>query len=169
METLTIWLFDSADGAELAAERLKSLARNRLITVHDAAIVAWREGKDKPKLRQLHNLAGRGALTGAFWGMLFGLIFLVPLIGAALGAATGALGGSLSDYGIDDDLIRQVRAEVTEGTSALFVLSSGAVIDKVRDAFGGQARPELIFTNLSEEQEKTLRDTFTTEQETETK
>ncbi|GAA4547427.1 DUF1269 domain-containing protein [Amycolatopsis samaneae] len=169
MQTLTIWLFDSAEGADRAAESLKTLAGKRLITVHDAAVVSWREGRDKPKLRQLHNLTGRGALSGAFWGMLFGLIFLVPLLGAALGAAAGALSGSLSDYGIDDDMIRQVRAEITEGTSALFVLSSGAVVDRARETFAGQARPELIFTNLSAEQEKTLRDTFTTEQETGTR
>lgn len=163
MDTLTIWMFRSADGANRAAETLKDLAKNKLILVQDAATVSWPKGVAKPKLRQLHNLAGRGALTGAFWGMLFGLIFLVPLLGAALGAAAGAVGGWTSDYGIDDDMIQQVRQQVTEGTSALFLLSSGAVIDKVRDAFAGQETPELIFTNLTAEQEKALRETFLSE------
>ncbi|EME54232.1 DUF1269 domain-containing protein [Amycolatopsis decaplanina] len=168
MDTLTIWMFNSADGADHAAETVKSLAKRQLISVHDAATVSWPKGASKPKLRQQRNLAGHGALTGAFWGMLFGLIFLVPLLGAAVGATAGTLGGLASDYGIDDDLIRQIRGEITEGTSALFLLSSGAVIDKVRDAFAGQERPELIFTNLTPEQEKALRETFTTEKEFQT-
>jgi uncharacterized membrane protein len=41
----------------------------------------------------------------------------------------------------------------------LFVLSSGAVIDKVHDAFEG-ANAELIQTNLSDEDEAKLREAF---------
>lgn len=163
MATLTIWRYNSAGGARRAAETLETLAKSELITVLDAAIVWWDEGAKKPKLRQLHNLAGRGALAGAFWGMLFGLIFLMPLVGAAIGAAGGALGGSLGDVGIDDDLIKRIRDQITPGTSALFVLSADAVIDKVRDAFAGQEKPELMFTNLSADQEHALREVFAEE------
>jgi uncharacterized membrane protein len=92
--------------------------------------------------------------------MLFGLIFFVPLLGAAIGAATGALAGSLTDVGIDDGFVNRVRDQVTPGTSALFLLSSDAVVDKVKQAFAGMERPELIFTNLSEEQEAALREVF---------
>ena len=159
MGTLTVWKFDTADGAEQATATLQGLAAKHLITIHDAATVTWENGKKKPKTRQLHNLAGAGALGGAFWGMLFGLIFFVPLLGAAIGAASGALAGSLQDVGIDDGFINRVRDEVTPGTSALFVMSSDAVMDRVRDAFAGQ-RPELIFTNLSGEQEAAIREVF---------
>jgi uncharacterized membrane protein len=127
--------------------------------VHDAAVVEWEEGRKKPKTRQLNNLAGAGALGGAFWGMLFGLIFLVPLLGAAVGAATGGLSGALADVGIDDKFIERVRDQVTPGTSALFVMTSEAVLDKVREAFRDD-RPELIFTSLSDEQERALADVF---------
>ncbi len=161
MATLTIWRFGTADGADRAAATLENLAKSALLTLHDAAIVSWPEGHKKPRIRQLHNLAGRGALTGAFWGTLLGLLFLVPLLGAAVGAATGAAAAGLSDIGIDDDLVRQVRARVTPGTSALFVLSSDAVIEKVRDAFAGPVPPELMFTNLDAAQEQRLRELFT--------
>jgi uncharacterized membrane protein len=167
MAVLTIWRFDTASGAQRAVQTLESLARSQLITLHDAAVVWWEEGSRKPRLRQLHNLAGRGALTGAFWGMLFGLIFLMPMVGAAIGAAGGAIGGSLADMGIDDDLVRQVRSQVTPGTSALFVLSSDAVLDRVRDAFAGRETPELMFTNLSTEQENALREVFAADLEPE--
>src|SRR3712207_6029081 len=119
MATLTVWKFDHAGGADEAVATLKGLADQRLITIHDAALVTYPEGAKKPKTRQLNNLAGAGALTGAFWGMLFGLIFFVPLLGAAVGAAAGALGGALTDVGIDDKFIKAVRSEVTPGTSAL--------------------------------------------------
>ena len=162
MGTLTVWKFDSAGGADEATNILRDLASKQLITLEDAATVRWDEGKKKPKTRQLNNLTGAGALGGAFWGMLFGLIFFVPLLGAAIGAASGALGGALSDVGIDDDFINRIRDEVTPGTSALFLMSSGAVVDKVRDSFGG-AHAELVFTNLSEEQEQALRAAFAEE------
>ena len=159
MATLTVWKFNTASGAEEAEATLRSLSKQELITLHDAAIVTWEEGKKKPKTRQAANLAGAGALGGAFWGLLFGLIFFVPLLGMALGAATGALTGSMTDVGIDDDFINSVRSQVTPGTSALFVLSSGAVLDKVVDAFEGRAG-ELIQTNLSDAEEAKLREVF---------
>ncbi|TWP47030.1 DUF1269 domain-containing protein [Lentzea tibetensis] len=159
MATLTVWRFDDPAGAEDAAETLRALAKEELITVHDAATVSWPGNAKKPKTRQMHNLAGAGALGGAFWGTLFGLIFLMPLLGLALGAATGAVAGSMGDVGIDDDFIKRVRDEVTPGTSALFALTSNAVVDKVHEAFE-HSTGELLFTNLSSEQENALREVF---------
>jgi uncharacterized membrane protein len=160
MATLTAWKFDSSTGADEASETLQRLASQELIKIHDAATVSWEQHAKKPKTRQLNNLAGAGALGGAFWGMLFGLIFFVPLLGAALGAATGALTGSLSDVGIDDGFINRVRDKVTPGTSALFLLSSDAVVDKVKEAFADQHRPDLLFTNLNDKQEAAIREVF---------
>ena len=70
----------------------------------------------------------------------------------------------MADAGIDDDFVRQVRQEVSPGTSALFVLTTDAVPDKVREAFvdsGLHAR--LIHTNLTHEQETALREAFAEE------
>jgi uncharacterized membrane protein len=160
MATLTVWKFDTPGGAEAASQTLQELARGNLLTLHDAATVTWEQGTKKPRTRQLANTTASGALGGTFWGMLFGLIFFVPLLGAAIGAATGALAGSLSDVGIDDSFINKVRDQVTPGTSALFVLTSDTVVDKVHAAFAEEAPAELLFTNLSDEQETALRDVF---------
>jgi uncharacterized membrane protein len=65
----------------------------------------------------------------------------------------------MADVGIDDDFIESVRDKVTPGTSALFLMTSDAVQDKVRDAFAGH-HPELIETNLSDEEEAKLREVF---------
>jgi uncharacterized membrane protein len=159
MATLTVWKFPTALGADEAEFKLKSLQAERLITVHDAAVIRWEEGAKKPKTRQLANLTGSGALSGSFWGLLFGMLFFVPLLGMAIGAATGALAGALTDVGIDDDFIKSVRDKVTPGTSALFLLSSDAVMDKVHAEFVG-TEAELIQTNLSDEQEAALREAF---------
>jgi uncharacterized membrane protein len=159
MATLTVWKFPTTDGADRAVSTLQSLEKQQLINLHDAATVSWEPGAKKPRTNQLHNLVGSGAMGGMFWGMLFGLIFFVPLLGAALGAAMGAASGSLVDVGIDDDFIKRVRNEVTPGTSALFAMTSDAVLDKVHDAFSGD-QAELIQTNLSSDQERALREVF---------
>jgi uncharacterized membrane protein len=160
MATLTVWKFESTDGAESAERALLQLRQSGLISVHDAATVTWEADKKKPKTRQLNPTTSSGALGGSFWGLLFGLIFFVPLLGAAVGAASGALAGSLTDVGIDDNFINRVRDQVTPGTSALFLLSSDAVIDRLRDAFTADDKPELVYTNLSSEQEAALREVF---------
>jgi uncharacterized membrane protein len=79
------------------------------------------------------------------------------------GAAMGAFIGSMAEVGINEDFIKEVRQKVTEGTSALFALTSGAtapekIIDELR-----QYDFEIILTNLPEEQEKKLREAFAQE------
>jgi uncharacterized membrane protein len=162
MATLTVWKFDTPDGAQTALDTLEQLQKQELIQVLDGAVVTWPPDKRKPKTHQMHNLTGGGALGGAFWGFLFGLIFFVPLIGLAIGAGMGAMMGSMTDVGIDDDFVKGVREKITPGTSALFVMTAGAVMDKVHDAFRG-THPELIQTNLSDAQEAKLREAFAEE------
>jgi uncharacterized membrane protein len=159
MATFTVWKFATAEGAERAEATLETLAKEQLIEIHDAAVVSWPEGKKRPKTRQLNSPTVAGALGGSFWGLLCGLIFFVPLLGLAVGAAAGALGGALTDVGIDDDFIASVRNEVTPGTSALFLMTSGAVVDKVEEAFAGQ-HAALVHTNLSDSEEAALREAF---------
>ena len=162
MATLTALKFDTPTGAEQMLDKIKSMQKMQLITLQDAAIVTWPEGRKSPKTKQLTNLAGLGALQGAFWGMLFGLIFFVPFFGLAVGAAFGAIGGKMADYGIDDDFIKSCRDQVTEGTSALFLLTSDAVQDKVAEELKG-TQFELIASNLTNEQEEELMASFSEE------
>ncbi|MBV9384205.1 MAG: DUF1269 domain-containing protein [Streptosporangiaceae bacterium] len=159
MASLTVWKFQSPYGADEALDKLQGLQARQLIQVLDAAVVSWEPGRGKPKTRELHDTTKGGALGGGFWGLLFGLIFFVPLLGLAIGAGMGALLGSLSDVGISDSFIKSVREQVTPGTSALFLLSSDAVIDRVRDEFK-DTQAELISTNLSSDQEAKLREAF---------
>jgi uncharacterized membrane protein len=66
--------------------------------------------------------------------------------------ATGALAGRLSDYGIDDDFIKSLAAEMQPSSSAIFALVRRATVDKVEPEvakFGGK----LLHTSLSKEAE----------------
>jgi uncharacterized membrane protein len=89
--------------------------------------------------------------------MLFGLLFFIPFLGLAVGAAAGAIAGGMSDVGIDDKFIKQVGESITPGTSALFLLVSGTVLDKVAEQTK-DLKYEVLQTNLSGENEQKLRD-----------
>ena len=160
MATLSVLKFNDPHGADRVLLALQGLQEQQMITLEDAAVVSWPQENKKPNTRQLYSTGSAGALGGAFWGFLIGLIFFVPFLGAAMGAGMGALSGSMADVGISDDFIKQVREKVTNGTSALFALTSGATApDKVVDELK-QYDFEIISTNLPEEQEQRLREAF---------
>lgn len=162
MTTLTVWKFNSAEGAEEFLAKLVPLQKQHLIKIKDAATVSWADGKKKPKTKQAVNLVGLGALDGAFWGLLFGIIFFCPILGVALGSAMGAMSGSLRDYGINDEFINEVKKKVTQGTSALFLFTEEVTLDRVTEAIGSSSA-ELIQSNLSSEQEAKLKEHFSPE------
>jgi uncharacterized membrane protein len=58
------------------------------------------------------------------------------------------------------DFIDRVWGEATEGTSALFLLSENAVVERVSEGFRQLPPHELITSNLSAEQETRLQDVF---------
>lgn len=159
MATLSVLKFNDANQADEVLGTLQELQKQQMIRVVDAAVVRWPEGDKKPKTEQLTSLAGAGALSGGFWGLLFGLLFFVPFVGLAIGAAFGALGAHFADIGIDDKFINSVKSQVTPGTSALFLMSDGAVADRVVDALKG-TEFEVIATNLSNEEEAKLKEMF---------
>ena len=159
MNTLTVLKFSTPEGAQDMLNKVYEMQNQELITVIDAAMVTWPDGRKTPKTKQAVNLTGAGAMDGAFWGMLFGLLFFVPLFGIAVGASMGALTGRFADYGIDDNFIKRIRKEVEPGTSALFLMTTNAVVDRVIDELKDREF-ELVSTNLTTEQEDELRSAF---------
>ena len=159
MNTLTVLKFSTPEGAQDMLNKVYEMLNQELITVIDAAMVTWPVGRKTPKTKQAVNLTGAGAMDGAFWGMLFGLLFFIPGFGLAVGAAMGALSGHFADYGIDDNFIKRIRKEVEPGTSALFLMTTNAVVDRVIEELKGREF-ELVSTNLTKEQEDELRNAF---------
>lgn len=160
MSALTVWKFNNAEGADNALTKLQNLQKQQVIQVLDAAIVSWPQGRKRPKTYQAMDTVGAGALGGAFWGMLFGILFFTPLLGLLVGVAAGAISGKFTDYGINDSFIKELQSKVTEGTSALFLLTGQVTVDKVEAAFAQDEKGELIQSNLSTEQEAKLREDF---------
>ena len=158
MARFTAFRFDTVDGADNVLGVISMLQEQELIAILDAALVSWPKGKTRPRTRQVVWPTRTQLLDGTFWGMLFGLIFFVPVLDTRR-AETDRLTSALSDVGIDDTFIYQVRSRLTEGTSALFVLSQDAVMDRINDASKGK-KPDLIAINLPRDEEMKLRNLF---------
>jgi uncharacterized membrane protein len=158
MSDLIVLAFDNEDGAIQMRDKLGALQKQQIIQLEDAAVVIRRQD-GKVKVKQAVSLVGAGALGGAFWGMLIGLIFWMPWLGLAMGALGGALGGKFTDIGVDDKFIKEVGNTIDPGHSALFLLVSKAVEDKLADELQG-TQATVLQTSLSNEQEAKLRELF---------
>lgn len=164
MSDLVVLDFDGVETADAVLTKLRLLRKQELIDLLDAVVVIRPEGGDI-QIKQSVNMTAVGAAsglsTGALVGALAGLLVLNPLGGMALGgmagAAMGALGGRLSDFGINDDFIREVGQTIAPGTSALFVLVAKATPDKVIAEIR-EHNPRVLRTSLSNEQEDALRE-----------
>lgn len=76
-----------------------------------------------------------------------------------VGAAAGWQAGTKVIPGIEPGFIKQVRDVVTPGTSALFVLTSGAEEDKMIEELKDYDF-EIVSTTLSREDEERIREAF---------
>lgn len=159
MTTFTVWKFDDPDGAEHAATILKSVESERLINVLNHAVISWPVGRSKPILKGSHDATLHDTGWGALWGLVVGGLFLMPVLGAAAGAGIGAIRQATEGVGIGKDDLEKIRAEVTEGTSALMVITDEANLDRVGDHFHGM-HWKLVDTNLTEPERKLLIETF---------
>ncbi len=161
-DLLVIAFDDEASSFELRAELVK-LQSEYLIKLEDAVVVT-RPSAEDIQLHQAMNLTAAGALGGTFWGTLVGLLFLNPLVGAAVGASSGALAGYLTDYGINDDFMREVGQKVTPGGSAVFLLVREMTADKVLGRIKDfHKHGRVIQTSLSNEDEARLREALSGE------
>jgi len=159
LSDLVVLAFDTETGAEQLRDDLIQLQKEHLIGLEDAA-VAVRHQDGKVKIKQVESLAGAGALGGAFWGLLIGLIFFVPVFGLLVGAAAGAMIGKSRDIGVDDKFIKEVGDTLQPGNSALFLLVSKVVPDKVQDTLKKYKNVKVLKTSLSKEQEEKLKHAF---------
>lgn len=157
MTAFTVWKFDDATGAEQAARSLRSAERDRLVKVLDYAVVSWPEGADRPTTKHSHRTA-RGAGWGAFGGAVVGALFLVPVVGGAAGAAIGAISKKTEGVGITREQLERIRSQVTEGTSALFVVTDQGDLDRLGERV--RMHSTLVASNLTEVERKALIDTF---------
>jgi uncharacterized membrane protein len=159
MTAFTVWKFDTPEGADHAVTLLKDAEDEQLVKVVDHAVVSWPVGADKPKVDHGRDDTKRGAGWGAFWGLLLGALFMVPVLGVAAGATIGALGKASEKLGISKEKLEGIRDEITEGTSALFVVTDEGNLDRLGERFRGM-NMKLLETNLTEAEQEELLQTF---------
>jgi uncharacterized membrane protein len=155
MSNLVAIAYDDVDSAQGVMASLTDLQREHSLTLDDAVIIERRQD-GKIKLHQ-PSAAGAGAAGGAVWGGLIGLLFLNPLLGMAIGAASGAAAGAMSDFGVDDNFMKELGQKLQPGNAAVLVLVREATRDKVLpeiSKYGGQ----VIQSSLSNEQEAALQE-----------
>ena len=157
MSDLVAIVYPSEAKAEEVRQKILKLQTEYLITINDAVIAVKTD--DTVKLNQLVNTTMTGAAGGSLWGLLIGMVFLNPLLGVALGAGAGALSGALTDFGIRDQFMKDLAANVKSGDAVLFLLIKNMTADKVlneiKDAGG-----TVLKTSLDEKKEQHLRDTL---------
>jgi uncharacterized membrane protein len=159
MTTFTVWKFETPDGAEQAAKYLKIAQGQGVLTVVDHAVVSWPLGADKPDTHHVHDSGRSGAAWGALWGVLGGALFMIPVAGAVVGAGLGILAKTTEGTGIKKADLETIRTEIVPGTSALFMVTENADLDRLGERFSGK-NAKLINTNLTDVERKELLATF---------
>ncbi len=159
MAAFTVWKFEDPDGAGEAASRLDAAASDGLVKIVDHAVLSWPVGESRPTLKHGHDEARHGTGWGALWGLLAGTLFMVPLAGAAAGAAIGAISKATQGTGITKDELEKIRAQVTEGTSALFAVTEEGNLDRLGERFR-DTHWKLVDANLTEAERRLLVETF---------
>jgi uncharacterized membrane protein len=159
MTTFTVWKFDTPEGAAHAASLLKRAEEDQLVKVLDHAVVSWPEGEQHPTMSHGHDDTARGAGWGSLWGLLLGAAFAVPVLGLAAGGAIGALSKTTAKLGITKEQIEAIRDGLTEGTSALFLVTDQGNLDRLGERFRG-LHMTLVQTNLTDAEREELLETF---------
>jgi len=158
MSELIVFAFPTETGASEMDEIIHQLKKEELMTLADAAVVI-RKPDGKIKVKQATHLVGAGTVGDAFWDMLIGLFFWMPWLGLAIGAVAGAITGVLSDYGINDDFIKEVGSTIKPGGSAIFLLISKWTEDKALERLK-KFNATIVRTSLSNEDELKLKTAF---------
>jgi uncharacterized membrane protein len=152
MSNLVAIGYDNLATAQEVAANAAELQKAHELELEDMVVVERRQD-GKVKLHQPSAAAG-GAAAGALWGGLIGLIFFVPFFGIAIGAATGAAAGAASDYGVDNDFMKRLGAQLEPGKAALILLVREASYDKILPKI--KIKGELIQSSLDNETEEQL-------------
>lgn len=155
MTAFTVWKYGDADGAAHASALLEQAEEDGLVKILDHAVVSWPAGADGPATQHTRDEMRRGTGWGAFWGFFVGALFAVPVAGAAAGAATGAFVKAKEGLGVSEAQLDRIRAEITEGTSALFLVTDQADLDRVGERMRG-VHARLVETSLTDAERAVL-------------
>jgi len=154
MSRIVVIGFDSEDDARAALHTLRGVEKQGAIKFDDTAVVSMDE---HGKVHVKNEASGAAEVGAAVGGIMGGLLFVVfPIAGIAAGAAVGAGLGAATGHGISGTFRDEIKAELTPGTSALFLQIQEANAD-IAIASLRQYHGRVIQTSLEAETEEALR------------
>jgi len=159
MGTMTVVRFADVLAADRALATFREFQRQHGLLLQDAALVTWPPGSNGPAIAQRVNLPSAGSFGSVWWGLMFGLVFFTPFFGITGGAAIGTMADIFTEYGIDDVFINRIRLAVTEGTSALFLVTGEPIANGFASAIAGTA-VDAFASHLSTQRERSVRGAF---------
>ena len=158
---LVVAAFNETDKASEALKTLKSLQKDGVIKLVNAAVMS-RDEKGKVKVHETQDVgAGHGAIFGAIVGGLVGLLGgpAGAIVGAAAGAATGGVAADRIDMGFPNKTLNEIKETLKPGSSAILALIQHQWVDRVvaeMENFGAalyrQALKEEIAAQLENEE-----------------
>jgi uncharacterized membrane protein len=159
---LAVFSFDSdLRAAEFLTAALRLQEEGKL-RIEDAVFV-HKSASGSTSVRETTDPSpGGAAISSGFWGLLFGAILGVPIAGMAVGATAGAVAAAAIDTGVPDDLVRQLREQITPGTTALALLTStidqDAVLAELKRFAGARLVTGTLSANAVEQVQAALAD-----------
>jgi uncharacterized membrane protein len=153
MNQLVVVSFDDVDAARRALASLRDLERRGQMSFEDTAIIS----RDPDGTTHVRNEASGTTETAALIGGVIGAFaaFVFPVAGIAFGAAAGAAVGASLGTGVEGSFVDEVKAKLTPGRSALFLVTKAVNADALVAAL----RPfegEVVQTTLAPDLEQAL-------------
>ena len=131
MATLSVLRFSTVAGASAALSATQGMRHGERFSPRDLAILSWEPGRAVPDFQALRDPVPRAPMAAAFWNLLYSHLFHVPLAAASAGLPGRDALCSLAGLGIRDDFLQTLLHRLTPGTSALFVLTDDATVDRI--------------------------------------
>jgi uncharacterized membrane protein len=153
MADLIVLKFDDTYGAQRALAGVRALEELQKAWVDDVAVIEKHES-GRVSLHTPHGSVAGGALWGGIIGMLLfwwfppGWFLAGWLGGLGIGAAAGE---AMKKSGIDQQLVDDIKAELTDGTSALALIGASGDADEMANAFEQYHPTKVIRHALPEE------------------
>jgi uncharacterized membrane protein len=131
MATFSILRFCTAGGARAALGDVWAVADSGRLTLRDMAIMSWDPSRAIPDTCQIIPDRRDAQFGPRFWNLLVSHVFYLPVAAVRAGVRRPTSTAPLADLGIRDDFLETARRRLGPGTSALFLLTGDATVDRV--------------------------------------
>jgi uncharacterized membrane protein len=160
MADLIVMKFDDTYGAQQALSAVRALQEMNYAWVDDIAVVE-KHHSGRVTLHTPHGSVAGATLFGGLIGML--LFWWFPpawFFGGWLGGmGIGALAGeAMKKAGVDQDMVDQIKSELTHGTSALVLMGAKGDADEMARAFEKYKPVSVIRHEMPEQTVANLKD-----------